>query len=88
MDPASEISPSQSRATSIHSLANISDKHKYNVMNVDLLELEDILLEKNLKMLPDTCKGHTLIFPNGKSPYTCYPFALHDTLILPWDFKV
>ena len=27
-----------------------------------------------------------MIFPDGKSPHTAYPFALHDTIILPWDY--
>lgn len=38
--------------------------------------------------LAGTCRGYPLTLPEGKSPYSCYPFALHDTLILPWDFKV
>ncbi|KAF8176089.1 hypothetical protein BJ912DRAFT_1033585 [Pholiota molesta] len=34
---------------------------------------------------PDTaCKGYTIVFPDGQSPYTAYPFALHDTLSIPW----
>ena len=78
-----EISMSQSsRATSNHS-TTISDKHEDDVIDVDLLE--DILEER---IHVRTCKGYALVLPKGKSPYTCYPFALHDTLILPWDFKM
>jgi hypothetical protein len=29
-----------------------------------------------------------MIFPDGKSPHTAYPFALHDTIILPWDYAL
>jgi hypothetical protein len=85
VDPAPEISLPQSRATLIHS--TISDKHEHDVIDVDLLE-DSNPQKKTGKMLAETCKGYTLVFPKGKSPYTCYPFALHDTLILPWDFKV
>lgn len=34
------------------------------------------------------CEGYTMIFPAGKSPHTTYPFGLHDTIILPWDYAV
>ncbi|KAF8219043.1 hypothetical protein L208DRAFT_1089348, partial [Tricholoma matsutake] len=34
------------------------------------------------------CNGFTLSFPDGKSPHTAYPFALHDTLVLPWDYSL
>ena len=34
------------------------------------------------------CKGYTLGFSNGKSPHTSYPFALHDTMVLPWDYAL
>ena len=39
-------------------------------------------------MLATPCKGYTLIFPDGKSPHTAYPFALHETLILPWNYMI
>jgi hypothetical protein len=32
------------------------------------------------------CKGYILIFPEGKLPHTAYPFALHETLTLSWDY--
>ena len=31
------------------------------------------------------CKGYILAFSDGKSPY---PFALHDMLVLPWDYSL
>ena len=34
------------------------------------------------------CKGYTMTFPDGKSPHTSYPFALHDTMVLPWDYAL
>jgi hypothetical protein len=43
-----------------------------DVINIDVFEYE----------------GYTVTFPDGKSPHTAYPFALHNTLILPWDYTV
>lgn len=55
-------------------------------IDVDLFEFEDTLQEKS--MSDGTCKGYTLDLPVGKSPYSCYPFALHNTLVFPWDLMV
>jgi hypothetical protein len=54
-----------------------------NIIDVDSFEFEGIL-EHTEKQI---CKGYTLCIPNGKSPHTVYPFALHDTLVLPWDIQ-
>ena len=35
------------------------------------------------KVSAKLCKGYILQFSNGKSSHTSYPFALHNTLILP-----
>ncbi|KAF8155913.1 hypothetical protein B0H34DRAFT_783589 [Crassisporium funariophilum] len=43
---------------------------------------------KKPKTSAPACKGFTLNFPEGKLPHTAYPFALNDTLILPWDYEV
>jgi hypothetical protein len=56
-----------------------------DVIDVDLLKFDP---QENLKPVntsASSCKGHVLDFPDGKSPHTCYPFALHNTLVLPWD---
>ena len=29
-----------------------------------------------------------MVFLDGKSPHTTYPFALHDTIILLWDYAL
>jgi hypothetical protein len=34
------------------------------------------------------CQGYILQFPPGKTPYSTYPFALHDNRSLPWDFFI
>jgi hypothetical protein len=56
------------------------------IIDVDFLEDEKSL--QQLKTLATECNGHTLVFPDGKSPHTAYPFALHDTCILPWDYAI
>jgi len=57
-----------------------------NVIDVDSFKSgsENILETGNLSN--KLCKGYILVFPDGKSPHTCYPFALHDMLVLPWDY--
>lgn len=35
-----------------------------------------------------TCNGYRLTFPEGKSPYSTYPFGLHDVLPLPWTITL
>lgn len=54
------------------------------IVDVDTFEYEDTV--KRLKMSAPACVGFILNFPDGKSPHTAYPFALHDTLVLPWDY--
>ena len=56
------------------------------IIDVDAFEYEDIL--KQPTMSAAACKGYTIIFPDGKSPHTAYPFALHDTIVLPWDYAL
>jgi hypothetical protein len=56
------------------------------IIDVDTFEYEDIL--KQPKMSVAACEGYTINFPDGKSPHTAYPFALHDTIILPWDYAL
>ena len=56
------------------------------IINVDAFEYEDILKQPIMSVA--ACKGYAIIFPNGKSPHTTYPFALHDTIILPWDYAL
>jgi hypothetical protein len=57
-----------------------------DVIDVDQFAFKDTVLEKILS--GGICEGYKLDFPDGKSAYACYPFALHDVLVLPWDFKV
>ena len=56
------------------------------IIDVDAFEYEDAI--KQPKKSVSACKGHTIIFPNGKSAHTAYRFALHNTLVLPWDYIV
>lgn len=34
------------------------------------------------------CEGYRLTIPDGKSPHLIYPFALHEKLAIPWDYKM
>jgi hypothetical protein len=56
------------------------------VIGLDSFEFEDSL--GPTKASAELCKGYILPFSNGKSPHNSYPFALHDTLILPWDYSL
>lgn len=56
------------------------------IIDVDAFEYEDIL--KRPKMSAASCEGYEIKFPDGKSPHTAYPFALHDTIILPWEYAL
>jgi len=56
------------------------------IIDVDFLEDEKSLQQP--KTLATECNSHTLIFPDGKSPHTTYPLALHNTCILPWDYAI
>ena len=55
-------------------------------VGLDSFEFEDSL--GPTKASAKLCKGYILSFSNGKSPNTSYPFALHNTLILPWDYSL
>ena len=53
---------------------------------LDAFEFEDTL--GPTKTSVNLCKGYAMAFSNGRSPHTSYPFALHDTLVLPWDYSL
>lgn len=80
LDIAPDVSVSQ------HGPIHGPTKKGQDVIDMDVFEFEDSLRKKGLS--GGTCEGYALDLPVGKSPYSCYPFALHDTLILLWDFKV
>ena len=56
------------------------------VFVLNSFEFEDSL--GSTKASANLCEGYILAFSNGKSPHTSYPFALHDTLVLPWDYSL
>lgn len=59
-------------------------------VDVGAMELSDVdaLDEKgtsqSLKVSDNGCSGYRLTFLAGKSPYSAYPFGLHDIRPLPW----
>jgi len=56
------------------------------VIVLDEFEFEDSL--QPTKASANVCQGFLMVFSNGKSPHTAYLFALHDTLVLPWDYSI
>lgn len=56
-------------------------------IDIDAFEYEDIPSPKQ-PLAVAACEGYKITFPEGKSPHTTYPFALHDTIILPWDYSL
>lgn len=48
----------------------------------------DIVFVKTVKPVRNpACPGHILTFPPGETPNSSYPFMLHDTMNLPWDYE-
>ena len=76
--PISVVNTSPSAA---HIVPEISE-----IINIDSFKVEKSLQQP--KRLATQCNSYSLIFPDGKSPHTAYPFALHDTQILPWDYSI
>jgi hypothetical protein len=79
----SDVRVLQNKGLPIYS-STTSQGHK--IIDVDLLEFEETLQERNISA--GTCEGYVLILSDGKSVCSCYSFALHDTCMLPWSFKM
>src|SRR5260221_611750 len=56
------------------------------IIDIDTFEYEDIL--EQAKTSVRVCDRYTMDFLEEKSSHTVYPFALHDTFILPWDYAL
>ena len=67
-------------------LASLKQPGEAVFIDIDAFEYENIL--KGPKMSAAAYEGYVINFPDGKSPHTVYPFALHDTIILPWDYTL
>ncbi|KAF9552115.1 hypothetical protein CPC08DRAFT_792038 [Agrocybe pediades] len=48
-------------------------------------EIEEIIIPRQGS---SACGGYVLRFPSGTSPSSTYPFALHDSLLLPWEYSL
>lgn len=60
----------------------------HTVIDVDVFEYEDTIQGAHESVPPSQkCSGYALAFPGQKSPFSSYPFALHDTLVLPWELR-
>lgn len=62
----------------------LDDRKQQSVTN-SKLRVQDLDEARTTK---STCSGYRLQLPNGMSAHTMYPFALHNTLSLPWDYAV
>src|SRR5258705_10358414 len=65
---------------------NMATRDESIIIDVDTVEYEDVL--EQAKTSVRVCNGYTMECLEGKSPHTVYPFALHDTIILPWDYAL
>ena len=52
-------------------------------IDVDALD-ENVNMSQSFTMSDYGCSRYRLTFPAGKSPYSAYPFGLHDVRPLPW----
>ena len=90
LSTTSEWMPHTLNANDLNSLDGpmlaVSVAEDEEIIDVDTFEYKDTI-EKPKPSAP-ACKGFLLIFPETKSPNTAYPFAHHDTLILPWDYAL
>ena len=58
---------------------------EHEIIDVELFELENNQQQNKVSVVE--CKGYSVEFPDGKSPHSAYPLALHDTSTLPWTCK-
>ena len=56
------------------------------IIDVDALAYKDI--SEQPKPSVRVCEGYTMTFLDGQLPHTTYPFALHDAVVLPWDYAL
>jgi hypothetical protein len=90
-----ESSPDPQISKSIDYIPSIPiNDHLLVPERIEVIDLDSFDFNSALKMLKPsattvrTCQGYALIFPDKKSPHSCYPFALHDILVLPWDYMI
>jgi len=73
--------------TALHPRATTKWPDEAVIINVDTFEYDDIPKKSKMESA-EACEGYTMTFLDGKSPHTMYPFALHDTIVLPWDYAL
>jgi hypothetical protein len=62
------------------------DRSQGDIIDIDTFKYKEI--QKQPITSVSVCEGYAMIFLDGKSPHTTYPFTLHDTIILPWDYTL
>ncbi|KAF8173643.1 hypothetical protein BJ912DRAFT_931873 [Pholiota molesta] len=75
-------------SNSVHPQAPCNVAEKPNVQMVESDDEIEVIEQpprlRKTKISVDLCKGYKMVLPDGMSPYTSYPFALHDILSIPW----
>ena len=63
------------------------DRSQDDIVDIDTFEYKEILKQPTTSSV-SACEGYAMIFPDGKSPHTTYPFTLHDMIVIPWDYAL
>lgn len=66
-----------------------------SIMSVnEVVDIDDMVdeptpkLPKESSTLQAACNRYVFNFPDGQNPHTAYPFALHNSRSIPWDYSV
>ncbi|KAF8066505.1 hypothetical protein FPV67DRAFT_1652976 [Lyophyllum atratum] len=78
--PVTHVTPSHHFIDTPLSLAEVEP------VDVDAISETGFGVTKKISEL--ACAGYLLPIPDGKSPHSSYPFGLHDSRSLPWDYSV
>ena len=58
------------------------------VIDIDNMADEPTPKESSTPSQHAACNGYVFNFPDGQNPHTAYPFALHNSRSIPWDYSV
>ncbi|RDB27516.1 hypothetical protein Hypma_003767 [Hypsizygus marmoreus] len=84
MDPASVRAVASSQADEQPHIEVTETINIPTTIDVDALP-DDVVVSSRQR---STCTGYHLPIPDGQSPHSTYPFALHDSVNPPWDYSV
>jgi hypothetical protein len=55
---------------------------------IDVDDMADEPTPKESSTQQAACNGYVFDFPDGQNPHTAYPFTLHNSRSIPWDYSV